>query len=226
MVDLHPGNPTFMGSFGTRLGLARVILTSPAKPDILKEQSNWGFGMKCRKTMHLGSLFVAAAWVLGLATYGYGQMPAYELCIEQSPAQAGKLSPDSGTHRFAADAVVTLSAEPQPGYRFAYWLGDVADPKAQRTTVQVNSSKIVVAIFQPADQDDPTEVLIGGGGRGGGGGAVPTRIDLSTPGFSLAGGPAKSKPEIVPVPVPVSVPEPATIALLGLGALALRKKRR
>jgi hypothetical protein len=180
--------------------------------------------MKCRKTMHLGSLFVAT--VLALATCGYGQTPAYELCIEQSPAHAGKLSPDSGTHSFAADAVVTLSAEPQPGYQFAYWLGDVADPKAQRTTVQVNSSKMVIAIFQPADRDYPTEVLISGGGGRGGGGAVPTRIDLSTPGYSLAGGTAKSKPEIVPVPVPVPVPEPATLLLLGLGAVALRKKRR
>jgi hypothetical protein len=170
---------------------------------------------------------VAAVLALGLATCGYGQMPAYELCIEQSPAQAGKLSPDSGTHRVAADAVVTLSAEPQPGYQFAYWLGDVTDPKAQRTTVQVNSSKIIIAIFQPVDQDYPTEVLIGGGGgRGGGGPAVPTRIDLSSPGYSLAGGPAKSKPQIVPVAVPVPVPEPATIALLGLGVLALRRKPR
>jgi hypothetical protein len=175
--------------------------------------------------MHLGSLFVAAVFALGLAACAHGQTPAYELCIEQSPAQAGKLSPDSGMHRFAADAIVTLSAEPQPGYQFAYWLGDVADPKARRTTVQVNSSKIVVAIFQPVDRDYPTEVLIGGGGGGGGGGAVPTRIDLSTPGYGLAGGTAKSKPQIVPVPVPVPVPEPATIALLGLGALALRRKR-
>ena len=179
--------------------------------------------MKCCKTTHLGSLFVATILALGLATCGYGQTPAYNLCIEQSPAQAGKVSPDLGTHRIAADAIVTLSAEPQPGYQFVYWLGDVTDPKAQRTTVQVNSSKIVVAVFQPADRDDPTEVLIGGGG-GGGGGAVPTRIDLSSPSYSLAGGVAKSKPELVPVPVPV--PEPATIALLGLGALAFRRKRR
>jgi hypothetical protein len=177
--------------------------------------------------MYLGSRFVAAVLALGLATCGYGQTPAYELYIEQSPARAGKLSPDSGTHRFAVDAVVTLSAEPQPGYQFACWLGDVADPRAQRTTVQVNSSKIIIAIFQPADRDYPTEVLIGGGGgRGGGGGAVPTRIDLSIPGYSLAGGPAKSKPEIVPGAVPVPVPEPATLALLGLGALALRRKLR
>ncbi len=224
MGDPRPCDPGFMGSLERERRRARLILTSPAKPDILKEQSNWGFGMKCRKTMHLGPLFVATVLALSLATCGYGQMPAYELCIEQSPARAGKLSPESGTHRIAADAVVTLSAEPQPGYQFAYWLGDVADPKAPRTTVQVNSSKIIIAIFQPVDRDYPTQVLLGGGGGRGGGGAVPTRIDLSSPGYSLAGGPAKSKPEIVAVPVPV--PEPATIVLLSLGALTLRRKLR
>jgi hypothetical protein len=181
--------------------------------------------MKCRKTMHLGSLFVATVLALGLATCGYGQTPAYDLCIEQSPAQAGKLSPDSGTHRIAADAIVTLSAEPQPGYQFAYWLGDVADPKAQRTTIQVNASKMVVAVFQPANRDSSDEVLVGGGG-GGGSSTVATRIDLSIPSGGLAGGGAKSKSVVVPVPVPVPVPEPATILLFGLGALTLRKRFR
>jgi len=178
--------------------------------------------------MHLVSLVAAAVLALGLAARGYGQTPpgtptpAYELCIEQSPAQAGKLSPDAGTHRFSADAVVVLSAEPQPGYQFAYWLGDVADPKSQRTTVQVNSSKVVVAIFQPATKDYPEEILVGGGG--GGGGAVPTMIDLSTPGWSLAGGGRTSPSVGVPVLVPVPVPEPATIILLGLGTLLLRRE--
>ncbi len=172
-------------------------------------------------------LVAGAVVVLSLAVCGHGQASGYELCIEQSPAQAGKLSPDSGTHRYSADAVVVLSAEPQPGYQFAYWLGDVADPKSQRTTVQVNSSKVVVAVFQPAKEDYRTEVLIGGGGGGGGGGgAIPTRIDLSTPGGPIAGGGARSKPAVVTVPVPVPVPEPATILLLGAGVLALRRKRR
>ncbi len=204
--------------------------------------------MQSRNMMQLGwesqrhwsrrgaTLLVAVALMaLGLTARRYGPMPAgararsgtqYELCIEQSPAQAGKLSPDSGTHQYSADAVVVLSAEPQPGYQFAYWLGDVDDPKSQRTTVHVNSSKVVVAIFQPAKEDYPTEVLLGGGGGGGGGGAVPTRIDLSTPGGGIAGGVARSKPVVVTVPVPVPVPEPTTIILLGLGALALRKRRR
>ena len=180
--------------------------------------------MKCRNLTQLGSLAVGAVLALGLAARGHAQTAAYELCIEQSPAQAGKLSPDSGTHRFSPDAVVVLSAEPQPGYQFAYWLGDVSDPKSQRTTIQVNSSKMVVAVFQPAKRDYPEEVLVGGGG-GGGGGMAATRIDLSSPGWSIGGGGGgKVKSEVITVPVPV--PEPATIVLLSLGALALRRRLR
>jgi hypothetical protein len=171
----------------------------------------------------LGSLVAATVLALGLAGRSYGQVSAYELCIEQSPAQAGKLTPDSGTHRFSANAIVVLSAEPQPGYQFAYWLGDVADPKSQRTTIQVSSSKMVVAVFQPANRDCADEVLVGGGG-GGGSSTVATRIDLSTPGWSLGGGGGKTKSEVITIPVPV--PEPATILLLGLGALALRRRLR
>jgi hypothetical protein len=170
----------------------------------------------------------AMVLALGLAARGSAQMPAYELCIEQSPAQAGKLTPDSGMHRFSVDTVVVVFAEPQPGYQFAYWLGDVADPKSQRTTVQVNSSKIVVAVFQPADRNYPKEALVGGGGGGGGGsGTVATRIDLSTPGWSGAGGGGRrTEVASIVVPVPAPVPEPATVILLGLGALALRKRLR
>ena len=84
--------------------------------------------MKCRNLTPLCSLAVAAVLALGLAARGYAQTAAYELCIEQSPAKAGKVTPDSGTHRFSPDSVVVLSAEPQPGYQFAYWLGDVSDP--------------------------------------------------------------------------------------------------
>jgi hypothetical protein len=169
-----------------------------------------------------GEAVRAAARVAPAATRG----PAYELCIEQSPAQAGKLSPDSGTHQVSADAVVVLSAEPQPGYQFAYWLGDVTDPKSQRTTVQVSSSKVVVAVFQPAEADTPRLEFLGGGG--GGGGAVPTRVDLSVPGWSVAGGgPVRTEAVAVSVPakVPTPVPEPTTIALLALGAAALGRRR-
>jgi hypothetical protein len=182
--------------------------------------------MKCRRTIQLGLVRAVLFLALGLAPCASAQTRAYELCLEQSPAQAGTLTPDSGTHRFSADTVVVVSAQPLPGYQFAYWLGDVADPKSQRTTVQLNSPKIVVAVFQPANKDVPNETVVGAGGGGGGGGGsglLATRIDLSMPGGIVTGG-GKVKSEVVAVPVPV--PEPTTVALLSLGALALYRRRR
>jgi hypothetical protein len=223
-----------MGTSRAASRRAPRALTLSEKSDILQGQLDWGFDMQRRNATPLGSLLAVAVLALGLAARGYGRIPAYELCLEESPAQAGKLTPDSGTHRFAADAIVVLSAEPQPGYQFAYWLGDVADPKAQRTTVQVNSPKVVVAVFQPARCDEPREALLlggagGGVGGGGGGKAVTSVVDLSTPGWSIGGGPGpKAKAERIsvpiPAPVPAPVPEPATVVLFGLGALALRRR--
>lgn len=204
--------------------LGSRTLTLSQESDILQRQLNWGFDMQGRNLTPLGSFLAVAVLAWSLTARGNSRLPAYELCLDESPAQAGRLTPNSGTHQFSADAVVALSAEPQPGYQFAYWLGDVADPKSQRTTVQVSSPKVVVAVFQPARQDEPKEILLGGGG--GGSKTTATIVDLGTPGWSIAGGGAKAKSEVMKVPVPVPVPEPATIVLLGFGALALRRKLR
>jgi hypothetical protein len=172
-------------------------------------------------------LLVLALSLSGPASRAFGQTTAYELCIEQSPAAAGVIEPDSGTHRFSADSVVTLSAQPQPGYQFAYWLGDVADPKASRTTVQLNAPKVIVAVFRPTEKDHLDEINAGAaGGGGGGGGLLPTFTDLSTPGWSPAGGPGAVRSTTRTIVIPVlPTPEPATVVLLALGALALRRTR-
>jgi hypothetical protein len=168
---------------------------------------------------------VIALCFLGLPARAGGQTSSYELCIDQSPARAGIIRPDSGTHRFSADSVVTISAEPQPGYQFAYWLGDVADPKSQQTTIQLNGPKMVVAVFRPADRD-PVEPM-GSAAGGGGDAALPSFHDLSTPGWNLAGGGGpKTTTQAMPVYVPVVLtPEPTTVVLLALGTLALRRRR-
>jgi hypothetical protein len=158
-----------------------------------------------------------------MASRAYGETPAYDLCIEQSPSTAGTVTPNSGTHRFSANAVVALSAEPEPGYQFAYWLGDVADPASQRTTIQVNASKVVVAVFRPADKNRFEEIRVGGAG-GGGGALLPTSIDFSAPGWSPGGG-GKSETRTVIIPV-IPTPEPTTIVLLALGTLVLRGRTR
>ncbi len=185
--------------------------------------------MKCRRTTCIGSFVVAVvlAWGLsGTTARADGETPGYELCIEQSPSAAGTITPNSGTHRFSANSVVTLSADPEPGYQFAYWLGDVADPGSQRTTVEVNASKVIVAVFRLADEDRFEEVRIGGGGGGGGGGALfPSAVDLSAPGWSPGGGGVRTETRTVIIPV-MPTPEPTTIILLAFGVLALRGRTR
>lgn len=160
----------------------------------------------------------------GLESQALATTPAYELCIEQSPAKAGTVTPASGTHRFSSDATVPISADPQPGYRFAYWLGDVSEPSAAQTTVYVDGPKIIVAVFEPTDRRRYEREFSLGGGGGGTGGLLPTATDFSSPGWSPAGGAGTRK---VNLPGSVVVtPEPATVVLLFLGGLVLRQKGR
>ena len=186
--------------------------------------------MKRRRTTCLSfhKVVVLAVVLASLTVRACGDTPAYELLIEQSPAKAGRVTPNSGTHRYAANATVPLSADPQPGYQFAYWLGDVTDPDASHTTVTVNAPKVVVAVFRPVEKNHLEDRVKAGGGGGGPGALIPTATDFSIPGWSPSGG-AKAGKVVVPVPVPVPVvvtPEPSTIFLLGLGTLALRRRRR
>jgi len=162
---------------------------------------------------------VSAVLALTLAAGAGAETPHFDLCIDQTPAKAGKVTPDSGTHRFSANSVVTLAAEPQPGYQFAYWLGDVADPSAKRTTVQVDSPKVIVAVFKRAEKDLLQRSLAGGGG--GGGELAATAIDFSRPGWSISGGVENDKPDVPPI----HTPEPTTFAMLALGAIVLRRVR-
>ena len=175
--------------------------------------------------------FVALLWVgLASALTAFGtakaQDSACELCVEHSPAKAGRVTPDTGTYRYQPNSIVTLSAEPQPGYQFAYWIGDVSNPKTPNTTVRLDTSKIVVAVFKPAPIEEPEPRIAFGGGGGGGGALIPTKVDLSTPNVSIGGGSPNGGTKRIVVPVPIHTPEPATALLLAFGALALRRRSR
>jgi len=151
-------------------------------------------------------------------------MPGFDLLIDRSPADAGRVTPDSGTHRFSANSTVSLRADPQPGYQFAYWLGDVSDPTAEQTTVLVNQSKIVVAVFHPEPRRRIEDQM--GSGGGGTDNVMLTATDLSMPGWTSPGGPGRTHTEIIPIIIePIHTPEPATIALLTFGTLLLRRRR-
>jgi hypothetical protein len=172
-------------------------------------------------------LALAAALTIavgGLASRARADTAAYDLMIQRSPVEAGDVTPNTGAHRISANSTVTLTANAQPGYHFAYWLGDVSDPAAERTTIVVNEPKIVIAVFQPETQKRIEEQIRAGGGGGGDMLAIST-TDLSSPGWSPTGGTVKGETTIIATIVPVVIPEPATIALLTLGTIALRRRR-
>jgi hypothetical protein len=162
----------------------------------------------------------------------------YAVLIEQSPVDAGKITPQVGIYRAEQDEVITLRAIPKPGYRFVYWLGDVTDATANETTIFVDGPKIVMAVFERSEFELLLEAGvvsgIGRGGlrpvpdfrprRGGGGGSGGSDVPPIEP------------PEPPPgwqFPVPESdeeIPEPATVILIGLGGAGLmlgqRKRKR
>ena len=168
---------------------------------------------------------VTAIAVAALSLRARADTPEYDLFIQGSPADAGGVTPMIGSHRVSANSSVTLTASAQPGYQFAYWLGDVSDPSAERTTILVNEPKLVIAVFHREPIKRVNDQLGPAGGGGGFDTLAPTAIDLSAPGWSPAGGAPRGDTRVVPVVVPVVIPEPTTAALLALGILALRRHR-
>jgi len=113
---------------------------------------------------------------------------SYSLLLQQTPSQAGIISPEIGVHHYSSESQVTLVAVPQPGYQFVYWMGDVVDPTSNKTTAFLNESKVIVAVFQKVDDG---QLIVGqnvptGGGGGGGSFSSPSSS------FSSGGGPSIS----------------------------------
>jgi len=175
-------------------------------------------------------------FLCGLIEPAYCQSDDPVLLLQQTPPEAGKITPGVGVHNFESGTEVTLTAVPKPGYQFIYWLGDVSDPTANRTIVYLDAPKIVLAVFERSEYEflvvqESSQSAPGGGGlfasapdyarQGGGGGAKrPSKWRRPTP-------PEPEEPEEPEEPyIPVPIPEPATILLLGFGSLALLRKRR
>jgi len=211
-----------------------------------------------------GVILTLAVVLYGLLEPAYCQGPASRpfaewqlrtdttvLLLQQSPPQGGKITPKVGVHQFDLNAEVTLTAIPEPGYYFVYWMGDVSDPTANSTIVYLDAPKIVIAVFERSEYEllleEELQNTLGGGGRlypsaadysrqggGGGGGKRPKKFKWPPrPQPEKPPGPEK-EPDEFPVPeqpdeFPIPVPEPATVLLLGLGSLLgviHRTKRR
>lgn len=196
--------------------------------------------MSMKKRIEIKILVLALVAIAVLPCVENASAADYVLLAKPSPADGGVVEAQAGE-----GGVVTLSASPSNGYRFMYWLGDVADPTAQVTTAATNAPKLVIAVYERTDF--PEMVPLGGAGGGlfstasnapnGPGGPAPrvtTGVAPSAPGGANRLTP--SFPIIEPedqerfddeAPVPdAEVPEPSTMALFALAGLKLIRTRK
>lgn len=103
----------------------------------------------------------------------YEEEQGYSLLIQASPADAGFVTPESGVHRIGLNETVVLIAIAKPGYRFLYWLGDVGNLTANKTTTNLDCPKIVIAVFEREDFSLLTPSTVPQNGPGGGGAIGP-----------------------------------------------------
>ncbi len=76
--------------------------------------------MLAKRMIVIGSVVLAMS-LSAFATQGDGL--GYALLIQQSPPDAGTVTPGIGVHKIGIGQSVQLTAAPRPGYRFLYWLG-------------------------------------------------------------------------------------------------------
>jgi len=167
--------------------------------------------MKSASAISVGSPFLIlsiTAFALFLPGPAQCQTPEIALLLQQTPSQGGIVNPQIGVHHFVLDTEVTIIAIPKPGYQFLYWLGDVLDKTANKTTTRLDKPKIIVAVFQQVDQD---QVVVGQNRAtaGGGGGSVFTSgrpITSGAPSRRGGGGPSGNPPTEGDDPVPPDDP--------------------
>ena len=179
-------------------------------------------------TIRVGYRGVLLAFIIvagGMITPVYCQTHNITLLVQQTPNEGGAVSPNAGVYTYQADSEITLTATPNPGYEFIYWLGDVSDHEANSTVVHLNKPKIVIAVFEQAQGGLDVAGIPGGGG---GGMTTASSSGIIQPaGLSSTTGPRpQSTVYASGVENPPVVPEPATGVLLTLGSIFAFSKRR
>ncbi|MEW6142744.1 MAG: hypothetical protein AB1597_06240 [Chloroflexota bacterium] len=79
---------------------------------------------------------------------------AYSLTILVSGQ--GTVSPPTGSHLYPAGTTIELKATAAPGWRFANWSGEVANPASSTTTITINKNITVTASFVDASAPAPS----------------------------------------------------------------------
>ena len=133
---------------------------------------------RMNKITRLNLVFCLVVSVLVSATWAQ-DADSYALLIQQSPPDGGSVTPGSGVHKMGIGETISLSAIPKPGYRFLYWLGDVSSTATPDTTTQIDSPKMVVAVFTREAYEDElpgVRLIEGASGSGGGGRYSPNPV--------------------------------------------------
>ena len=82
----------------------------------------------------------------GVTSYTASFNATYQLTTAANPSGGGTVTPASGTY-YAANAVVNLTATPNPNYAFSNWTGNVANANNAATTVTMTAPQTVTANF-------------------------------------------------------------------------------
>jgi hypothetical protein len=83
--------------------------------------------------------------------------PVYRTLTVEAPEGTGKLKPAPGVYKIIEGKTVSVSAEAAVGWQFGSWMGDVANPSAEATTLIMDSDKTIKASF--VDLDQPVSLL-------------------------------------------------------------------
>lgn len=165
------------------------------------------------------------------------------LLLQQSPADGGSVEPGLGVHKLERGSAMRLKAVPQPGYHFVTWLGEVDEPTSPVTMTQMDSPKIVIAVFERIQYDSiaAADLLFSSPG---GGGLRASAADISSGGGSGLGGqrppsrygfnPPDDDDDPLqgpgdggdPLQGPGDTPEPATLLLLCVGGMMTMMRRK
>ncbi len=85
--------------------------------------------------------------VLSLAIIFLVSCPALKFALTIQIGGSGTTDPSEGVHEFNKNQVVTVKAFPESGWQFDSWEGEVSTPDSTTTTVTMDKSKTIKAVF-------------------------------------------------------------------------------